>query len=145
MARITRAGGPSFNDDEIADPDPPVAVRRFMLGDDALSAGDNSMPSGQSEPTSSAGENPDPLSPAPTMGNPSENLLPGEGSFTAPSTVGDGLETEQTSSDEVPPYEEWLVADLKEELRNRELSTSGTKDELVKRLYADDEQAEQTI
>jgi SAP domain len=41
--------------------------------------------------------------------------------------------------EEIPPYEDWLVKDLKAELVARKLNHSGTKSELVDRLYMDDE------
>lgn len=41
--------------------------------------------------------------------------------------------------EEIPPYEEWLVKDLKAELVNRGLNHAGTKAELAERLYIDDE------
>ena len=41
--------------------------------------------------------------------------------------------------EEVPPYEEWLVKELREELSVRGLNNSGAKADLVSRLYMDDE------
>ena len=43
-------------------------------------------------------------------------------------------------ADDVPYYEDWLADDLREELVSRGLTKSGKKDELVARLYADDEE-----
>jgi len=139
MARITAGGGPSFNDHELNDPDPPLVIRRFMLGDDDVSLGDNSPPSGQSESWSNAGATADSQSPARTTENPSDNPPTEAANFTAPMTGGDGPETEQPSSDEVPPYEEWTVAELKDECHKRGLPVSGTKAELADRLYDNDE------
>lgn len=45
--------------------------------------------------------------------------------------------------EEIPPYEEWLVKDLKAELVNRGLNHAGTKAELAERLYIDDEAEEE--
>lgn len=47
--------------------------------------------------------------------------------------------------EEIPPYEEWLVKDLKAELVNRGLNHAGTKAELAERLYIDDEVEEDEI
>lgn len=41
--------------------------------------------------------------------------------------------------EEIPPYEDWLVRDLKAELSARKLNNAGAKPELVERLYMDDE------
>lgn len=41
--------------------------------------------------------------------------------------------------EEIPPYEEWLVKDLRAELSFRKLNNAGTKAELVSRLNMDDE------
>lgn len=144
MAKITRDGGPSFNEHEINDPDPPLAVRRFMLGDEAPSVGDNSAPSGQSESWSSAGVTADNQSPVQTTESHSDSHPTGEMNFTAPLTGGDGQETEAPSFaevEDVPPYDEWSNKDLKEECRVRGLIVSGNHDELVKRLMDDDEAA----
>jgi hypothetical protein len=49
---------------------------------------------------------------------------------------------EDSEEEEVPPYEKWTVADLKAELKARELSTSGKQEELALRLYENDEAEE---
>ncbi|TXH16787.1 MAG: hypothetical protein E6R03_04925, partial [Hyphomicrobiaceae bacterium] len=46
---------------------------------------------------------------------------------------------EEPDGDEVPPYEEWSLADLKEECAGRGLSDKGVKAALVKRLTDHDE------
>jgi hypothetical protein len=138
MAKNTVQGGPSFTDDELNDPDPPVVITRYQLGDDQRLAGDNSTQSSLSESWSSDGEIADPLSPAPTTGNRSGPYQGEEASSTAPLTDGDGRKTEQPPSDEVPPYSEWTQDDLKTELKARGMKVSGRHDELVARLEADD-------
>lgn len=44
-----------------------------------------------------------------------------------------------TSEQDQESYEDWNVEQLKEEARNRDLTVSGTKDELIQRLVEDDE------
>ena len=51
--------------------------------------------------------------------------------------LADDEETEEESV-EVPPYEEWTVEELRSELDDRKLPTSGVKAELVARLETDD-------
>lgn len=41
--------------------------------------------------------------------------------------------------EEIPPYEEWTVKDLKAELSARGLNNAGKKSECVERLYMDDD------
>jgi hypothetical protein len=48
-------------------------------------------------------------------------------------TVGD------SEDDEVPPYEDWSLKELKEECEARDLSAAGAKAALVARLEKDDE------
>lgn len=48
-----------------------------------------------------------------------------------------------TQTDELPPYDEWSVKDLKAEAKVRDLAVAGTKDELVARLAEDDDAAEE--
>lgn len=54
---------------------------------------------------------------------------------------GAGLTEKRTMSEieEVPPYEEWTVAELKAELKARGLNHAGVHKTLVARLYMDDE------
>lgn len=49
-------------------------------------------------------------------------------------------EESEEEEDDVPPYSEWSLADLRGELENRGLDTTGKKGELVVRLEADDEE-----
>jgi len=41
--------------------------------------------------------------------------------------------------EEIPPYEDWTVKDLKAECSARGLNNAGKKSEVVERLYTDDE------
>lgn len=50
-----------------------------------------------------------------------------------------GVSPEDAGDDESEDYNDWKVATLREELKERELPTSGNKPELVARLEADDE------
>lgn len=138
MAKNTVQGGPSFTEDELNDPDPPVVITRYQLGDDQRLAGDNSTQSSPSESWSSDGGTADPLSPAQTMENRSGQYREEAVTSTAPLMDGDGRKIEQQPSDEVPPYSEWTVEDLKTELKARSMKVSGLHDELVARLEADD-------
>lgn len=52
----------------------------------------------------------------------------------------DGAGSEETPAPESDEYSEWTVAQLKKELRSRELPVSGNHDELVARLEEDDEE-----
>lgn len=73
--------------------------------------------------------------------NPMENV-PRPPRASALDEQGRRYTTEQTADptdeDEVAPYEQWNVDDLKEELANRGLTTTGKKAELVSRLEEDD-------
>lgn len=46
---------------------------------------------------------------------------------------------DEDADDEVEPYEAWTVPDLDAELKDRQLSTDGKKQDKVDRLYLDDE------
>lgn len=53
--------------------------------------------------------------------------------------AGDEDEGEdEEGEEEVPPYDEWTTAELREELEARELNPKGNKAQLVERLEADD-------
>jgi hypothetical protein len=54
---------------------------------------------------------------------------PVTGAFAGATIVGEEGETEEADD-----LDEWTVEELKDELRSRDLSTSGNKQELVKRL-----------
>lgn len=67
----------------------------------------------------------------------------------APQTTGDavvptlpGNEADEEEEEEIS-YSEASVADLRAELKARELSTEGKKDELIARLEADDAESEE--
>lgn len=48
----------------------------------------------------------------------------------------------QTVEDELLPYPDWSVQELRDELAGRELSTTGKKMELIARLEEDDAETE---
>lgn len=52
----------------------------------------------------------------------------------------DGESSDEESSDDVPPYEEWSPKDLKAEAGARGLSVEGNKNTLIQRLYQHDEE-----
>lgn len=52
---------------------------------------------------------------------------------------GESEEDDGADDGALPPYEDWNVKDLDAELKERKLSTAGTKPEKADRLYADDE------
>ena len=161
MAKITKAGGPSFSDDELNDPAPSevmlnhpptvdrgdVVPTRFQVGTvsevgGASSAGSNSDQSSSDGSNSSESQTQTRPGRARTMESLSSQSEEPTNSG-AHSTDGVGPETEtESTEDEVPPYEDWLKADLEAECRVRQLPVSGTKDELVARLYAYDAEAE---
>lgn len=49
----------------------------------------------------------------------------------------------EADEDEVATYEEWSFAELKEEAEKRNLSKAGSKEQLVERLEASDEEVEE--
>lgn len=53
--------------------------------------------------------------------------------------AGGSLAGEDLDEEDVRPYEEWTVAELKDELKARGLTVSGTQPELAARLRAHDE------
>ncbi len=50
----------------------------------------------------------------------------------------DSDDSEEESEGEVAPYEEWSYQDLKDEAKSRDLSASGSKEQLVARLLEND-------
>lgn len=146
MAKSTVGGGPSFSDAELVDPDPPVVMKkhpptvaRFQVGTlsevggESSSVGSSSEPSSTEDPNSNELPTQIPLEHAHTTESPSGRSEKGQASG-ARSTGGNGPEMEKESTEEFPPYEEWLLADLQDECRNRGLTVSGRKDDLVARL-----------
>lgn len=104
MARATRAGGVSFNEDEMADPTPPAnldrVIKRAMLGEidrpegsDQASVGMDSLQSSKSASKSSGSETPSPQEPAPTTENPSDQTDEVETDSSVTSTGGAGRKT----------------------------------------------------
>lgn len=126
MAKSTRAGGPSFTPDELADPHPPVVIRRAMLGGEPSSVGTHSLESSENEQQSSGQEMLDLREPVQTTENPSP---PTEGADSVvDSTDGDG-QTEMPK-----PFDEMSKDELKELCREYNLPVSGTNAELIERL-----------
>lgn len=111
MAKITHEGGPTFSEHEQSDPDfeavapKEFLIRRAQLGEvdrpshSKPEVGGPSSTSSRSDETSSATGNPFPRQPAPTTDNPSSQAPEVENSI-APSTGGNGPETEQPPSAE---------------------------------------------
>lgn len=64
-----------------------------------------------------------------------ETVLPTNGQGDGESVVNSEIDED----DDLPPYSEWKVEDLKEELTARGLATTGKKEELVRRLEIYDE------
>lgn len=161
MAKATRANGASFTPEELADPTPPPRVERFMIGLDTQerlaeineekrrkreeaqsSAGNSSSQSGKSDETDMLNPAEVHQPPAHTTESPSfqePNPELSDADLTAGSTPE--TETESDEDEEIPPYTEWTIAELKAELGKRELPLSGKHADLVARLEADDEEA----
>lgn len=141
MAKTTKAAGASYTPEELSDSDAPqqIRVKRAELGrvdqwqTDGTDSSESSSKHEQSRSRQSKADRPH----ARTTENPSSVT---ETDSAVHSTVGGGQLTEQGSpdDDELPPYVEWTVEDLKEECRTRELAVSGNKADLVARLEQDD-------
>ena len=134
MAKSTKAGGPTFNSDELNDPSPPPVVQRAMLGGEPQLVGIHSSESSLSEQQLGGIGSHSRQERVQMMENRSGQME--EEDSIAPSTDGDG------QSEIVKPYDEWTVAELQEECRNRELPVSGRKDDLIQRLEDDDDMQE---
>lgn len=143
MAKGTHAQGATFSEHELSDPEPPSGheetfrVQRAMLGGELQSAGTPYSESSESELSSSGLSTASPQELAQTTGSLSSQLEEGEGSSAA-MTGGDGQKMTP------PPYDEWTVSELQEELRERELPVAGKKAELIARLTEDDQLLEAT-
>jgi hypothetical protein len=101
MARATRANGPSYTDDELADPTPPIRYpRRAEIGfidrpvvkEEEPSVGTDSSPSSKNESNSDDNSTPSLHKPAHTTESHSE-APEQEADSTAPTTDTDGLKT----------------------------------------------------
>jgi hypothetical protein len=58
-----------------------------------------------------------------------------------PETVGTGQSASEVDPDNMPDdYNDWKVADLRAELKDRQLPADGNKDELIARLMEDNEE-----
>lgn len=144
MAKSTKAHGPTFTDAELSDPVPSEVMKqhatpkvtRFMIGGEPQSVGSNSSQSSDDESSSNETLRKDPQEPALTTESPSSQPQT-ETATDVASTGGNGLETDK-ESDDVPPYEDWSVKDLKAECEIRGLLVSGNKSDLISRLDEDD-------
>lgn len=98
MAKVTKANGPSFTDEELRDPTPPsVIIRRVELGGARPSDGSNSAVSTEKPLTENGSVVENHPSPALTTENPSGRPMEGELSG-ADSMGGHGQTTEKVSS-----------------------------------------------
>lgn len=155
MAKTTKAQGPSFSDDELSDPHPPVQVKRAILGQnpeelqrgeltesEGIERSDESSVGTVSSQPSSSGTR----SSEQTKQTRQEHARTTESrsgpleteDSTALLTGGHGQRTQQPQSDELENYEEWSKEELQEELRQRGLAVSGNKNELISRLREND-------
>lgn len=91
-----------------------------------------------------AAPTPAPAPAAPADDSGTQAGLEFESRSTSDVTIEDssGDVTVDGGEEEVPPYSEWKVDDLREECGNRSLKKGGTKPELIERLEADDAAAE---
>lgn len=136
MAKATRHGGVSFTEHELSDEQPPVAIRRAMLGGDSSSAVDGSslQESSERQPREDETQQVGHQKPAQGAENPSvPEQRQGKGSSVS-STDGNG----QTTDQELPDYSEWAYKDLQAECKARDLNATGKADELIARLLEDD-------
>lgn len=140
MAKVTKGAGPSFTEEELNDPAPPVVIRRAMLGSDPLSVdGTPSEESSEKPRTPSPEQGQNPQSPAHVVVNPSEQEETSQTQVqqdSASSMGGNGQTTEQESPE---PYEGWTYAQLQAECKDRGLPASGKTEELLARLIESDE------
>lgn len=142
----------SYTEAELADPAPPIVIQRAVLGatgngvdnSSVTTDGTDSPQSSKSDSESGETLSKGPQSPAQTTeshsaGGATENstvdLTGGHGPVTEPLQSDEDDEDEE---EDIPPYEEWNVEDLREECRTRKLIVSGNKTDLVKRLEAND-------
>lgn len=102
MAKTTKAKGDTYTARELNDPNPPVRIRRPMLGEvDKPSVGSNLETSSENETKTKSSETQSPRSPAPVT----ESLSSGPETVTdsdADTTVTDGQRKTQQPSDDKP-------------------------------------------
>lgn len=115
MARATRAGGPSYTPEELADPSPPIRPRRAEIGfiDRPEEESKSATPDGGDSTQSLQSDNPssDKLKPAPrkrarTTGSHSKATDKTATGSDADSTDTDGQRTETQSPDDDGSAEE---------------------------------------
>lgn len=138
MAKATRHGGVSFTEHELSDEQPPVTIRRAMLGGDSGLAVDGSSSQEYSERQQSEDEKQQAnlQKPAPDAENPSVPEQRQGKDSSVSTTTGAGQKTDQES----PDYSEWTYKDLQAECKVRDLNATGKAEELVARLEDDDAQ-----
>lgn len=143
MAKSTKYGGDSYTETELADPNPPVRIRRAMLGGEQSLVGTDSSEPLSNESQSNAPETVNRQEPAQTTESLSGQTDKVDSIVN--STDGDGPETEMESS-EIPPYTEWEYRELQAECKERGLTATGSTEELIARLeeFDDEQYAEAT-
>lgn len=113
MAKSTKASGDTYTSDELADPTPPLVIRRAMLGGEQPSVtedGGDFSQSSESERTSSELKPQPPRQPAHTTENRS-NPQGTETSSVVHSTATPGLTTDQESTEDGDEFEEVTESD----------------------------------
>lgn len=142
MAKSTRHSGVSFTDHELSDEQPPVVIRRAMLGGDPrlVEDGNSSQEFSERQQQESEMQTANPQLPAPVAENPSEQGQGPDKGSSVSSTTGNGQTTGQESND----YAEWSYKDLQTECKARELNASGKAEDLIVRLQEHDEAQSQS-
>lgn len=144
MAKSTRHSGVSFTDHELSDEQPPVVIRRAMLGGDPRlvpADGNFSQESSARQQQENETQTANPPQPAPDAENPSDQGGDQDKGSSASSTLGSGQTTDQESSE----YSEWTYKDLQAECKARDLNASGKAEDLIARLEEHDAQSAESV